>query len=366
MRVCHLISGDLWAGAEVMAWNLLKELQKFPDLDLSVVLLNRGRLADELVSHGVDVQVFDERELSFPRLLAAVRAFLRSKSPQVIHSHRYKENILAFLSRGAGKGRAGLVATQHGMSEAGHGNPSPTAWIVSKLNRHVLSRRFDRVVGVSRDIRQSFIHKLGFSSEKTVVIHNGIEVPAANPHLRSGPGLVVGSAGRFFAVKDYPLMVRIARELRAEAGIRFTLAGDGPERMALEASITKFGLVGTFTLKGNVEDMDFFYRGLDLYLNTSVHEGVPMTILEAMAHGLPVVAPKVGGITEIITDGVEGFLIPTREPGDFAEKCLLLLRNPALREKMGLAAREKVERCFSASATAEQYRRLYYEVVGLQ
>ena len=113
MHVSHLISGDLWAGAEVMAWNLLKELRRFPDLELSVALLNEGRLARELRTHGLEVRVLDEAKLSFPRLLLAVRAFMREKSPHVIHSHRYKENILAFFTRGAGNGRACLVATQH-------------------------------------------------------------------------------------------------------------------------------------------------------------------------------------------------------------------------------------------------------------
>lgn len=97
MRVCHIVSGDLWAGAEVMAWNLLKELQKFPDLEISAALLNDGRLARELRTRNLEVRVFDEAKLSFPRLLLAVRAFMREKSPHIIHSHRYKENILVFF-----------------------------------------------------------------------------------------------------------------------------------------------------------------------------------------------------------------------------------------------------------------------------
>jgi glycosyltransferase involved in cell wall biosynthesis len=91
-----------------------------------------------------------------------------------------------------------------------------------------------------------------------------------------------------------------------------------------------------------------------------------MSILEAMSYGLPVVAPKVGGIPEIITDGVEGFLITTRDPRDFAEKCLLLSRDPALRKQMGVAARARVEKFFSAAAMAEKYYRLYHELTGGQ
>ena len=119
-----------------------------------------------------------------------------------------------------------------------------------------------------------------------------------------------------------------------------------------------------FFLKGHVEDVSAFYRGLDVYLNTSLHEGIPMSILEAMAHNLPVIAPAVGGLVEIIEDGVDGFLVASRDPEVFAEKCLLL-RDPELRLRMGRAARAKVERCFSADMMARSYLRLYHELAGI-
>jgi glycosyltransferase involved in cell wall biosynthesis len=90
--------------------------------------------------------------------------------------------------------------------------------------------------------------------------------------------------------------------------------------------------------------MSTFYRGVDLYLNTSIHEGIPMSVLEAMAHGLPVVAPNVGGISEIIDQGVEGYLLEDRDPKASAEKFFLLYENKGLRERMSHAAREKVVR----------------------
>ena len=108
--------------------------------------------------------------------------------------------------------------------------------------------------------------------------------------------------------------------------------------------------------------MSAFYQDLDLYLNSSVHEGVPISILEAMAHGLPVVAPNVGGIAEIVESEVEGYLLEDRNPVAFAEKCLLLYENIRLREEMSQAAREKVTRAFSAEKMAEQYHKLYFEV----
>jgi glycosyltransferase involved in cell wall biosynthesis len=362
LRVCHLISGDLWAGAEVVVCHLLKDLRAFTDLNLTVILLNEGRLAKELREAGLPVQVVDESRHSFPRIANAIRKIIAQHPPDIIHSHRYKENLLAFLASRFYPGVC-LIATQHGLPESHGQSVSLTGRLTSKANFFALSRYFQKVVAVSGDIRKYFVNDLGFRAERVAVIHNGIKITPTVCSKAAGGSFVIGSSGRLFPVKDYPLMVRIAQELASDKKIYFALAGDGPERGALEKSIDECGLAGHFSLKGHLEVMDSFYAGLDLYLNTSVHEGIPITILEAMALGLPVVAPRVGGFGEIIEDGVEGFLVPSRDPKAFAEKCLLL-QDANLRQRMGQAARVKVARDFSAEHMARQYYQLYRELAG--
>ena len=106
-------------------------------------------------------------------------------------------------------------------------------------------------------------------------------------------------------------------------------------------------------------DPSAYYESLDLYINTSLHEGIPMSILEAMAAGKPVVAPRVGGIPEIVTDGEEGLLVDARTPPAFGAACMRLMNDPSLRARMGERAKEKVAASFSADAMAAHYRRLY-------
>ena len=155
-------------------------------------------------------------------------------------------------------------------------------------------------------------------------------------------------------------MIEIAKAVKEETKhIKFHLAGEGPERSKLQAIIQQYNLNETFVLKGHVENMPPFYRSLDLYLNTSVHEGIPMSILEAMAHGLPVVAPDVGGIGEVVDNGEDGCLIDIRDTKAFAEKCFLLYENRQLRRRMARAAREKVVKSFSIENMAAQYHELY-------
>lgn len=361
IRVCHLISGDLWAGAEVMAFNLLKELQQFRDIDASAIILNEGHLARGLRKAGVPVFVVDEKNVFFPSIFFRIRSLIRKLSPDVIHSHRYKENILAFLSRGFLR-KIRLIATQHGMPEGSNKRLLSKGGFVSCLNKYLLARHFDSLVVVSNDMWQTYTQGYGFNPEKVQSIHNGIELPAKFEHHNTKSGITVGSAGRFFPVKDYSLMVEIARAIKEKGyPVAFELAGDGPQWDIIEERIRSYRLDDTFLLKGHVDNMSDFYSGLDVFLNTSLHEGIPMSILEAMSYGLPVVAPKVGGISEIITDGLDGFLVEGRAPMDFAEKIIFLWEYPGILSKMGWAAKSKVEEEYSVAVMAEKYLILYLE-----
>lgn len=364
VRVCHIISGDLWAGAEVMAYHLMKGLKAYDDLALSAILLNEGRLAEELHKLGIMVHLVDESKTSLFHILLGIRQILSKRPPDVIHSHRYKENILAYLISKSIHGPK-LIGTQHGMPEVYGGETGLKHQLITKLNFFLLSRSFHQAVAVSRDMQNAFVKQYGFDKMKVSVIHNGIDVPKISTKRYNVCPFVIGSSGRLFSVKDYPFMVEIAKAIREKTSrVSFNLAGDGPERPKLHTLIQQYALNGIFVLKGHLKDMSAFYQGLDLYLNTSIHEGIPMSVLEAMAHGLPVIAPKVGGFPEIIDDGVDGYLLNERDPRDFAEKCLVLHENKEMWQQMSQAARQKVVREFSMENMARQYYNLYLKVIN--
>jgi glycosyltransferase involved in cell wall biosynthesis len=363
LKVCHFLSGDRWAGAEVMAFHLLRGFRAEGEVEVSAVLFNEGRLAEELRGAGVPVTVLKERHRSFIALALEARRLVGEGSFDLLHSHRYKENILVYLAACAQRHRPHLVATQHGLPEPTSRRATLNSFIY-RVNLHLMASHFDGVAVVSRNIEEHFVGDLGFSASRVRVIHNGLRLPLV-PEVGWAAELIVGSAGRLFPVKDYPLMVEIAREVRAqEPSVGFALAGEGPERGRIEDLCGRYRLGDSFELCGEVREMTAFYRRLGLYLNTSVHEGVPMSVLEAMAHGLPVVAPKVGGFIEIVADGTDGFLIEGRDPRSFAEKCLLLARDRQRCETMGKAARQKVAARFSLEAMVGAYGRLYREVAG--
>ena len=343
-----------------MTFLLLKNLLKYNDIKISAILLNDGRLADELKTLGIDVSIIDEGRNNILQIYWKIKKIVDRDHPDVIHSHRYKENLLASVVSSRGK-KINIMATIHGMPEGF----SRSAYnnIVSKLNFHILSRDFRRVVAVSDDMRKSLIDLHGFPKDKIFVIRNGVEIPAYVPINKENNSVIIGSAGRLFPVKDYLLMVEVAMEInRKYKNVRFELAGEGPEMENIQALIKKYDLEKVFILRGFMNNIASFYQGLDLYINTSLHEGIPISILEAMAYSLPIVAINVGGNKEILEDGVQGYLISSRDPVDIAEKCVRILENPSLKQKMGSAAREKLEREFSVARMADKYNELYLSI----
>jgi L-malate glycosyltransferase len=360
LRVCHIISGDLWAGAEAMAFELIKAQSTDSCLSVSVIVLNEGVLSRRLQDIGISTYVLSEKVFSWWRLAIELRGIVKIEKYHILHSHRYKENYLAFLAA-LRLPSVRLVATQHGMPEVAK---SWKTRLFRTLNFLLLSKGFPLTVAVSREIRTIFVDRFGFKSGNIAIVHNGITVPKKiNPSKERGP-LIFGSAGRFFPVKNFPLMIEIARIVKANSCIKFKLAGDGPQRSILISLIREYGLEQSFELCGHQDNIESFYGQLDVFINTSFHEGIPMTVLEAMSFGIPIVGSKTGGIPEIIDDGKDGFLIQPGNAEGFAEKCLFLFRDEAMRKQMGAAAREKIIASFSIKSCAENYRVLYERVIN--
>jgi L-malate glycosyltransferase len=360
MRVCHIISGDLWAGAEVMCCRLLNNLQNIENIELHAILLNEGKLAQELRRCGVPLTIIDESKYNIFNIINKIRSIIKEFTPDLLHSHRFKENILSHLSVKYRK-NIPMVCTQHGMPEPRVDKiKSLKNYIISKYNFAVVSRKFTFIVAVSFDVKKELVNKYGFPQSKVIVIHNGTYIPEKKVRHNKEDGFVIGSAGRFFPIKDYSFMVHIAADvLRQDDRIQFLLAGDGPEMGKIISLIREYKLEQAFRLTGFLDDMTGFYKSLDLYINTSLHEGLPMGILEAMSYGIPVIAPKCGGLTEIIDNGIEGYLIEGRTNKGFSEKCIELFSDRELYMKMSAASVRKIAEEFSVDKMAKNYHELY-------
>ncbi|MGH7769049.1 MAG: glycosyltransferase family 4 protein [Candidatus Binatia bacterium] len=365
LTVLHIFSGDLWAGAEVMIFHLLKSLKSDASVQILALSLNDDTLASKLRDIGVKTWVIPEAENSFLQILLTAHRLFKGKGIDIIHSHGYKENILAFLlAKLLSVGR--LIATLHGLPEPlrnGKGN-SIKARLIHGLDYGILGRSFTRIVPVSLEMRERLIREYRFSAEKIRVIRNGIASPPDGlcPGHPDGGSFHIGTVGRLVPVKDFDLFLEVAAHMKgSDDGVKFSILGDGPLKEHLMRRARELGIEDSVEFLAARPDPFPYYRSLHLFLNTSLHEGIPLTLLEAMACGLPVVAPRVGGIPEVIEDGKQGLLVEQRTPADFARSCLEIVRSEGLRSAMGSSARERFADHFSSSRMASAYLDLYRE-----
>lgn len=367
LRILHIFSGDLWAGAERMIWTLLRQLSKQPQVDICALSLNEGELTAALRASGIETLVVSESDRTFFDLVTETGRIFQRREIDIIHAHRNKENLLAWCVRRQ-LGARFLVSTLHGLSEVRNGW-NVDRWrrcIVERVDEMLLRQAFDSVVAVSEDIRRTLLQSKGFIQPQVTVIHNGIDLPMWMPvPERPSIPFCIGSVGRCVPVKDFPLFIAIGKALvTAGEEVRLVMLGEGPQKAELKGLVTREGLDSVVSFAAPCADPTDFYRSLDLYLNTSKHEGIPLSVLEAMAQGIPVVAPAVGGIPEILRDREGGFLVVRRTASAFAEACQRVMHDRKTYAAMGMCARKRVESEFSSEKMAASYLALYRKLCG--
>jgi len=363
INIMHIASGDLWAGAEAQIYTLTKTLHGMPGISISVVLLNHGALEEKLDSQGIRVVVIDETKLSTFRIINRLIQVIGELKPDVIHSHRTKENIIgsiaAFLC-----GSIPSLRTTHGAPEY-----IPAWWQIRKyiiflLDRFCGRHLQQRIVGVSEDLADRL--RSGFPVSSIRVIENGIETGAPEEdhvgHGRSVAGrsgtLRIGFAGRLVPVKRVDLFISTARFMidnHPETKVSFHIYGDGPLLRQLEELDRQLSTGDILHFEGYREEIYPVLQELDILLITSDHEGLPMIILEAMATKTAVIAHATGGIPDVLDHGKCGLLVTRHSPDGYAAAILELADAPEQYAQVTGNALQRVRTRYSATRNAEAY-----------
>lgn len=373
--VTHIASGDVWGGAEAQVFQMTRVLADRPEIALRVILLNPGLLAQRLRGLPVDLLALDESRQGIPGLARAIRAALREAPPGILHTHRYKENILgAWASRHLpGCLR---VQTVHGLTEEYRGVRRLKFLLYRALDASVTRRCFDRVITVSDEIRRRLAER--YDPGKLVTLRNAIDTggvkrqAAGRERIRRDFGIppeapLIGTVGRLVPVKNLGLFLEMAGRLRQSVPPAvFMIVGDGPERPRLEALAVRLGLGGAVRFAGFREDAAALMAGFDLFVLSSRHEGVPLALLEAMALGLPAVVPRVGGLPEVVRDGETGFLVLPGDVEALTAACLRLLGDESLRRRTGALAAEAAEAEFSLPRLREGLLAIYRDCLSVK
>jgi glycosyltransferase involved in cell wall biosynthesis len=349
-------------GTERLVVDLAERLS--PEMPMSVCCLDEpGAWATPLEARGVAVTALHRQPGFHPSLGRAVAAAVERHRATVVHAHHYSPYVYACAAR-LWRRQLPIVFTEHGrLSDAG-----PSA--KRRLANQVLARCAREVFAVSRDLRAHLVAE-GFRAGDVGVIYNGIEpgpMPdaMARTDTRAALGVehdvfVVGTIARLDAVKDLGTLIAAIAELAAERPVAAAIVGDGPERATLERLAAEAGVSGTIRFLGQRNDARRWLAACDVYVNSSISEGISLTILEAMAAGLTPVVTRVGGTPEVVDESC-GRLVPARDPRGLAGALRTLAASPALRADLGQAARRRVEERFSldrmVAAYADVYRRV--------
>ncbi|WP_169579651.1 glycosyltransferase [Saccharospirillum impatiens] len=283
IRVLHIISGDLWAGAEAQAYALIKQLNK--DCTVAAVLMNEGELATRLRAIDIPVTVLDETRLSALRLFQGLRKAIKAFRPTVIHTHRQKENILGSLSNLTTL-RARCVRTVHGASEFDGGLKTRIQrWADTACGRWLQ----DGVIVVSQELMDKLQGQYG--AQKLYCVPNGVDLEELNEKANAGTDLVfepdcihIAIIGRLVPVKRVDLFLEAARlVLDRSNNYRFHIVGDGPLEVELKTQASLLNLVEpNVQFHGHRSDIPAIIKKSDAVILCSDHEGMPMVALETL------------------------------------------------------------------------------------
>ncbi len=298
---------------------------------------------------------------------------VRRIRPHVVHTHTAKAGFLGRVAARAA-GVPVVLHTYHGHVLSGYYGGLRTTGL--RLMERGLARLTDRLITVSDRVRDDLVAFGVASAERFTVVPLGLDLaPMFEAHLHRGilrreldipdEVPVIGIVGRLFPVKNHTLFLDAAAQVAERVpSARFLVVGDGPLRGELEQRAGQPDLAGRVIFTGWRHDLPVIYAGLDMLVVSSVNEGTPVSAIEAMAAGCPVVATRVGGLPDLVDHGRTGWLVPPGEARALSEAVASMLGDQTRVDALREAARDDVERRFLASRLVDDVERLYVELLA--
>lgn len=369
IRVAFVVHVMQVAGAEVLVRETIRRLKG--RIAPAVFCLDSvGRIGEELLAEGVDLVCFGRkpgRDFGVSRRMADA---IRARDTEVIHAHQYTPFFYSALAKPLCGFRPKLILTEHGRHYPDRVSPLRRA-----VNRLALDRLADSVTACCRFSAEGLTKTDGFAGARIEVIENGIEVdrygpPADRELAKEDAGLEPGRrylihVARHHPVKDQATLIRgFALAAPALPGVDLLMAGDGPLRPELESLAVELRVPDRVKFLGIRADVPELMRAADAFALTSLSEAASLTLLEAMASGLPAIVTNVGGNPEVVRHEREGLLVPRGDAAACAGSIRRLFRDPDFAARLGAAGRERAAERYQLGRTVEQYYNLYCRLAG--
>jgi glycosyltransferase involved in cell wall biosynthesis len=365
MRVLHLIGSLSTGGAERNLYYLGPHF-KSSRFEHSICCLTvRGENADELERAGVTIYELGYRRRFFVRTVLRLAGLLKRENITVLHTHLFDCGVVGRL--------AGWLARTPVIVVHEHGKTLWKKWYHHLFERLALKGTDMRIV-VSEDIRQLRRRHEHTPDSKMVLIENAVDPAKFNlegsvreakrRELDVEDCFVVGTVGRLVAAKAFDLFLDVAAGVLAvNARTRFVIVGDGELRASLENRARGLGIGDKVVFLGKRPDIPEILSALDLYLITSVREGLPVSLIEAMMAAKPIVSSAVGGIPEVLAGGKSGVLVGSGERAALVEAVTNLMGDPGKREALGREAHRVALMGYSPEVVLGKLDSLYSRLI---
>jgi glycosyltransferase involved in cell wall biosynthesis len=360
-RLLYLITRGEHGGAQAHVLDLAMGMRE--RFEVEVATGEEGFLMDACREHGIPVHMVPHlrREiepLSDARALQELVRLMRWIEPDLVHAHTFKAGLLGRFA--AKYSKIACVYTAHMWH---FGPTAPWVWrAITPVCERLAARWCNRIITVSEQAaRYASQHRITQSPRKVVSIWNGIPEHPARAALDHGKTLSCTMVARFADYKDHGVLLRAFATVPGEA--RLKLVGDGKTLPAAKRLAEELGIRERVEFKGARDDVPEILAQTDVFVLASKTETLPISILEAMRAGLPVIASDVGGISEEVVDGETGLLVPPGSVEKLSGALTRLLADRQLRMAMGSAGRRRFERLFLANTMIERTRTLYEEVL---
>lgn len=358
IRIVHLVSTLGIGGQEMVILSLVRQMDRSRFTPVVFALNESGPLAERITRLGVDVEVIGGHGLLGWPLVRRLNARLRARGVDILHTHNPGPHQYGAAARLLG-GVPALLHTKHGRNVVRDRKGRWAEFGAGRLS--------DLVVPVSSDAAEVARRVERIPDHKLRVIRNGIAIdgaPLAQVLPDGRPPRAIHVA-RLNHIKDQVTLLRAARRVAdLLPGFTLDIVGDGEMREPLHALARDLRLDDVVHFHGMRDDIPELLAGADLFVLPSLSEGVAITLLEAMAAGLPVVASDVGGNREVVVPSVTGLLCPAGDPEALAAAMLEAISDPARARAWGRAGRERVAAEFNLTRTVAAYEAAYQEIVS--
>lgn len=366
IKICYVIGQLSMDGAERQLYELVKGISKKSFLPI-VISLNEGDYWGEEIRK-LNIQLIEiprKKNKEFTRLFRLIK-LIKVIKPDIVHTYMFSANsygrIAAILT-----GVPIIVAAERNLPEIGKDKN-----IYQICCDKLLAIFSDGIICNSFKASDTLVKKYSFNTKKVFTVHNGINV---RDFLKENSfnckkqlaSKVIGTIGRLYPQKNHKLFLDMAKailDISGNSNIKFLIVGDGPLRNELEDHSERLGIENSVVFTGERSDIPELLQSMDIFVMTSLYEGMSNTIMEAMLAGIPVVATDVGGNSELVIGGETGFLCQLNDPVALAEKIIGLIKNESKAKQMGENGRKRVMNEFGIRKMIKKTEDVYRELLS--